>query len=221
VLIVTATAHPVALVVLLWAASRGQLPAIYAAAALAGATFLPLTGAIRGAWNGLTDPRGSHAHLRVTALAAEMSLFEIVFIAGPLLVGLFIAFATPGRDHVLGGGHARRHPDRGARCGARPAAAPARGPHCGLGPCGCPGLVLLICAGGLGAGFGVRGGGTRLRDHQDRRERGEHRRRTVRDLGRGLGGRRVLFVPAPRKPRCTGSSPGCSAVLEPGWPSWR
>jgi len=156
VLMVTAVAHPTALVALLWAASTGRLPAIYLAAAVAGATFPPLTGAIRGAWNGLT--RGLYADLRSTALAAETSLFEIVFIAGPLLVGLFIVLATPAAGIMSSAVVTLA----GTLIVARGKAMRDRRPHPhdtrtrGLGPLRVPGFAaLLVCAGGLGAGFGA------------------------------------------------------------------
>lgn len=156
VLVATAVAHPAALIALLWAASTAQLPVIYVTAAIAGATFPPLTGAIRGAWNGLT--RGRYLDLRGTALAAETSLFEIVFIAGPLLVGLFILLATPAAGIMssavvtlvgtltVARGQAMR--DRRLH----PQDVRTRG----LGPLRVPGFAaLLVCAGGLGAAFGA------------------------------------------------------------------
>ena len=58
VLLVTAVAHPLALIGLLLASRSGDdaLPVIYLAAGVAGATYPPLTAAIRGAWNDLTGP---------------------------------------------------------------------------------------------------------------------------------------------------------------------
>ena len=66
---------------------------MYAAAALAGATYPPMIAAIRGAWNDLTDPASGRYALRNTALAAETSLFELVFVLGPLLVAGFVLLA--------------------------------------------------------------------------------------------------------------------------------
>ncbi|MEU8259875.1 MFS transporter [Micromonospora sp. NPDC048999] len=95
VLLVTAVAHPLALFGLLWASrsGAGSLALIYLAAGVAGATYPPLTAAIRGAWNDLTTVASGRAHLRNTALAAETSLFEVVFVLGPLLVAGFVLFA--------------------------------------------------------------------------------------------------------------------------------
>ncbi|MEU3458075.1 MFS transporter [Micromonospora sp. NPDC006766] len=96
VLLTTAVAHPLALFGLLWASRSGadSLALIYLAAGLAGATYPPLTAAIRGAWNDLTTAASGRAHLRNTALAAETSLFEVVFVLGPLLVAGFVLFAN-------------------------------------------------------------------------------------------------------------------------------
>ncbi|HEX5739958.1 MAG TPA: MFS transporter [Pilimelia sp.] len=86
VLLVTGVAHPLALFGLLWAVDHGSRPLIFAAAALAGGSYPPATAALRGAWNDLTEPHTGRAHLRAPALAAETSLFEVVFILGPLLL---------------------------------------------------------------------------------------------------------------------------------------
>ena len=95
VLLATAVAHPVALVGLLLASRAGTdaLAVIFVASALAGATYPPTTAAIRGAWNDLTDPASGRFALRNTALAAETSLFELVFVVGPSLVALFVLVA--------------------------------------------------------------------------------------------------------------------------------
>jgi MFS family permease len=96
ILTVLAVAHPFALVGLLAANGTGAgFPLIVASAALAGATYPPLTAAIRGAWSTLTSPNTGRYDLRSAALAAETSLFEIVFIAGPMLVAVFVALASP------------------------------------------------------------------------------------------------------------------------------
>jgi MFS family permease len=127
VLLATAVAHPFALFGLL-AASRsgaGNLGLIYLAAGVAGATYPPLTAAIRGAWNDLTAPASGRTHLRNTALAAETSLFEVVFVLGPLLVAVFVLVADAAAALVgaavvtLVGTTA---PARASRPGPRPAA---------------------------------------------------------------------------------------------------
>ncbi|GAA4616616.1 hypothetical protein GCM10023195_73960 [Actinoallomurus liliacearum] len=95
VLLVCAVAHPIGLVVLLLAAGAGEMPLIWAAAMFAGATYPPLTAAIRSAWIGLTEAGTGRHHLRNAALAVETSLFELVFVAGPLLVAVLVLIASP------------------------------------------------------------------------------------------------------------------------------
>lgn len=158
VLLVTAVAHPVGLGALLLAAADGSLPLIVTAAALAGATYPPSSAAIRNAWNALTERGTGREHLRGAALAAETSLFEVVFVIGPLLVAVFVFLAAPGAA-ILGsatvtlvgttvvarGGVLRR---------MRPH--PSQGRARGLGPLRVPGFaVLLVCVAGLGMAFGT------------------------------------------------------------------
>ena len=162
ILLVTAVAHPLALTGVLVASrgGRGTLVAIFVAAAVAGATYPPLTAALRGAWHDVTEPASGRHPLRGTALAAETSLFEIVFVVGPLLVAGFVAFADPAAALAaaavvtfLGTAIvARGRVMRGRR--PHPAEHRARG----LGPLrvsGFPGL--LACAAGLGVAFGAAG----------------------------------------------------------------
>ncbi|MET7751073.1 MFS transporter [Micromonospora sp. NPDC005367] len=162
VLIATAVAHPLALIGLLVASRSGAdgLVAIYVAAGVAGATYPPLTAAIRGAWNDLTSPTSGRYHLRNTALAAETSLFEIVFVLGPLLVAAFVLVADAtaalvgaavvtlvgttavALGRVMRGWqpHPREHQARG------------------LGPLRVAGFpALLICVASLGIAFGAAG----------------------------------------------------------------
>ncbi|MEJ3746065.1 MFS transporter [Actinomycetes bacterium KLBMP 9797] len=162
VLLVTGTAHPVALTLLLLASRGGEnaLPLVFVASGVAGGTYPPLTAAIRGAWTSLTDPGGGRHHLRRTALAAETTLFEVVFVLGPLLVAGFVLVANPAAAIVaaavltlagtitIARGAAmrawRRHPHEGH----------ARG----LGPLRVPGFpALLVCVAGLGTAFGAAG----------------------------------------------------------------
>ena len=162
VLLITAVAHPLALVCLLLASRNGAdgLPLIFLAAGVAGATYPPLSAAIRGAWNDLTDPRSGRYALRNTALAAETSLFEVVFVLGPLLVAFFVVVADAGAA-LLGAAVATLigtttialgHVMRGWR--ARPGHAPTRG----LGPLRVSGFsALLVCGAGLGVAFGAAG----------------------------------------------------------------
>lgn len=163
VLYVTAVAHPAALLGLL-AASRGgeaALPLIFAASALAGATYPPLTAAIRRAWHDITEPGSGRHALRATAMAAETSLFELVFVVGPLLVAvLIVVTGTPATALVgaalataVGTAWIARIPVmRGwRRCDADERTR-------GLGPLRVPGFAtLLVCVGCLGVAFGAAG----------------------------------------------------------------
>jgi MFS family permease len=92
VLTVTAILHPLGLAVLLVASRGGEaaLPLIVVAAGVAGATFPPATAAIRRAWTDMTEVGSGRHELRQAALAAETSLFELVFVLGPMLVSAFI-----------------------------------------------------------------------------------------------------------------------------------
>jgi len=85
ILLVTAVLHPFALIVLV---VNGR--DFFVTAALAGATYPPLTAAIRRGWNTMTAVGGGNHHLRGAALAAETSLFELVFVLGPILVSALV-----------------------------------------------------------------------------------------------------------------------------------
>jgi MFS family permease len=162
VLLITAVAHPLAMGLLLLASrgGSGALGLIFAASALAGATYPPSTAAVRGAWNALTDVANGRHHLRAAALAAETSLFEIVFILGPILFAAFSLLSGPAAAIVaaavltlvgtvtIARGRAiagwRPHPDH----------ARTRG----LGPLRVSGFpALLLCVAGLGVAFGAAG----------------------------------------------------------------
>ncbi|MFV2099787.1 MFS transporter [Micromonospora sp. LOL_024] len=162
VLLGTAIAHPLALIGLLRSARADAAPftLVLLAAAVAGATCPPMTAAIRGAWNDLTSVATGRYHLRNTALAAETTLFEVVFVLGPLLVAGFVLVADAGAALIgaavvtlvgtvavaLGQAmrgwqpHAREHHARG------------------LGPLRVGGFPpLLLCVAGLGIAFGAAG----------------------------------------------------------------
>lgn len=160
VLRVTAIAHPLALVALLFAVRTDTIALTFVAAGLAGASYPSLTAAVRGAWVAMTSAESAFYHLRTTALAAEASLFEMVFVAGPILVAAFVAIWSPAA--ALGTSalvtlvftllvassraiRARRpHPDRTVTRG--------------LGPLRVPGFaMLMLCVAGLGSAFGAAG----------------------------------------------------------------
>lgn len=163
VLLVTAVAHPLALIGLLFASRGGvaALPLIFVASGLAGATYPPLTAAIRRAWTDLTDVGSGRHVLRPAAMAAETSLFELVFVLGPLLVSAFILITRGPAAALLGAavatfvgtawiaytpvmrGWRRRETDDRTT---------------GLGPLKVSGFpALLVCVGALGTAFGAAG----------------------------------------------------------------
>ncbi|MGI5245670.1 MFS transporter [Dactylosporangium sp. CA-139066] len=158
VLVATGLAYPGCLVFLIFAGRQDlPLPIVLGAAVLAGVTFPPLTAAVRGTWNALTV---DSPEVRGTALAAETSLFELVFVVGPMLVALCVALWQPAVALAAAAGItlvgtlvvARGQAMRSWR---RPEGhAPARG----LGPLRVPGFVaLLVTAFGLGFAFGGTG----------------------------------------------------------------
>ena len=120
--------------------------------------YPPLTAAIRGAWTSLTQPAGPYTTVRQTALAAETSMFELVFVVGPLLVALFVALADP----ALAIGFAAAATLVGTIALALGPAIRSQKPHpsaeptSGLGPLRAPGFAaLLACCAGLGTAFGA------------------------------------------------------------------
>jgi MFS family permease len=163
VLWVTAVLHPLALVGLLLVSRGGEaaLPAIFVASALAGATYPPLTAAIRRAWTDATAVGSGRHGLREAAMAAETSLFELVFVLGPMLVaGLLLLTHEPATALVTSAvatfvgtlwiaslpimRHWARHEDADTTRG--------------LGPLKVGGFgALLVCVAALGIAFGAAG----------------------------------------------------------------
>lgn len=163
VLIVTAVLHPLALAGLLIACRGGgdALPLIVVASGVAGATFPPATAAIRRAWTDMTEVGSGQHELRQAALAAETSLFELVFVLGPTLVSAFIVVTGGPAAAIVAAGTAtlvgtlviarlpvmRRGHERGAGDQTR-----------GLGPLRTRGFpALLACVFALGIAFGAGG----------------------------------------------------------------
>jgi predicted MFS family arabinose efflux permease len=158
VLLATAVAYPVAVVLVL--AAGASTVRVGAASALLGAVMPPLTAALRSVWTDLTDPAGVASALRGPALALETTAFEVVFVVGPMLVGVVVALASPAAALAVsavmtlagtcsvGLGRATRawrpHPERG---------------HVrGLGPARAPGMPLLLSVVfGMTFSFGVVG----------------------------------------------------------------
>ena len=161
VLITTGILHPVALAVLLIACRATVFPLIIAASAVAGATFPPATAAIRRAWTDMTEVGSGNHELRQAALAAETSLFELVFVLGPVLVSAFIVVTGGPAAAIVAAGTTtligtlwiarlpvmRRSHEHGTREQTR-----------GLGPLKVSGFpALLACVFGLGIAFGAGG----------------------------------------------------------------
>jgi MFS family permease len=92
VLSVCALLYPAALFALIWSASaRAPMGGTLALAALAGASFPPVT-ACQRAW--LRQKLGDDV-LLTAALSLDALLVEVVFIVGPLLVALLVALVSP------------------------------------------------------------------------------------------------------------------------------
>jgi MFS family permease len=163
VLLATAILHPVALFALIFVARGGAdaLPYVFMACAVAGATYPPLTAAIRRAWTGATAAGTDSHSLREAAMAAETSLFELVFVLGPMLVAAFMV-VTGNPAHALAFGALATLAGTLAIGRLPIMRAPVR-PRSheltrGLGPLRIPGFPsLLACIGALGVGFGSAG----------------------------------------------------------------
>ena len=158
VLLVTATVHPFGLAALVLAAEHRSVPGLGAAAAFAGSTYPPLVAVLRGVWSALTEPGGTTGPLRSTALATDTSLYQLVFVAGPLLVAAITAVGSP--HLVLGAsavvtvvGTVTLARGRAVRAW-RPPLPAAR--TTGAGPLRVAGFpALLSCVAGLGVAFGA------------------------------------------------------------------
>jgi predicted MFS family arabinose efflux permease len=90
VLLASALLFPTALVAFVWALQRFGAPAL-ALAAAAGATFPPITVCMRTFFR----QRFADEMRLATAYSLESVLIELIFILGPVLVALFVAFAPP------------------------------------------------------------------------------------------------------------------------------
>ncbi|GAA0461940.1 MFS transporter [Actinoplanes capillaceus] len=163
ILLATAILHPMALAALLLASrgGAGALEWIFVASAGAGATYPPLTAAIRRAWTDMTSPGTGRHQLRSAAIAAETSLFELVFVLGPMLVAALMVISGRPESALISAAVATlagtawiaRLPVMRHRGGHDPAAAAK-----GLGPLRTGGFpALLLCVGALGVAFGAAG----------------------------------------------------------------
>ncbi|WP_425358889.1 MFS transporter [Actinosynnema mirum] len=149
VLVAAGVAHACALLLLV-AVAGWSWAAVCAAATAAGASYPPLTPVVRGAWSVMAA-----RELRRTAMAAESAVFELVFVAGPLLVSISVLLSSPAGALVC----AAVTTLLGSLALSRSAA--LRGPRAavattGLGPLRVPGFpAVLVCVGALGVGFGM------------------------------------------------------------------
>jgi MFS family permease len=163
ILLVTAVLHPLALTALLVASRGGEqaLSWIFVASAIAGATYPPLSAAIRRAWTDMTEIGSGHHTLRGAAMAAETSLFELVFVLGPMLVAALLVITGDPSSALVAAAiatllgttvvarlpvmrHWRRHESDAATKGLGP-----------LREGGFP--ALLVCVAALGIAFGAAG----------------------------------------------------------------
>ncbi|GGZ03527.1 MFS transporter [Streptomyces poonensis] len=91
-----AMAYAVLQVLLLIAVLAGMpLILLCGVAGLSGAAFPAISPALRAAWTTLTNADSGHSDLRQAAMAAESTLFELVFVVGPLIFSAFILIGSP------------------------------------------------------------------------------------------------------------------------------
>jgi MFS family permease len=154
ILLLTAVLHPLALIALV-VDGRDFL----VTAALAGATYPPLTAAIRRGWTDMTEVGGGSHHLRGAALAAETSLFELVFVLGPMLVSALVVVTHRPATALIGAAAATFVGTAWiARLPVMRQWHAVQSSAKGLGPLRSRGFpALLICVVALGTAFGAAG----------------------------------------------------------------
>jgi MFS family permease len=132
------------------AAVAEPVPLVLVLAALAGAAYPPVTGAIRGAWTVLT----AEGHpIRSASLAAETSLFELVHVLGPLLVA---ALSPIQQGYAIALLLAAAATLAGATTVSRLPAMRIRRPPAPRGVLRARGFGALVCCSALlGTGFGL------------------------------------------------------------------
>jgi len=153
------------------ALAEQPLPVLCGLAALSGVLFPATSPALRAAWTVLTADGTGRERIRSTAMAAESTLFELVFIVGPLLLSAAMLVAGPlarltgSRPGVAGPAAALVLAATCAACGTavlargramRGVGAPGAAPTRGLGPRRARRMpALLLCAAGVAFSFGA------------------------------------------------------------------
>lgn len=151
--------------------TRQPLPLLCLLAAVSGALFPATSPALRAAWTTLTADGTGKEPIRSTAMAAESTLFELIYVVGPLLLSAAMLIAGPlarltgTQPDVSGPASAIV---LAAACAAAGTTALARGyalrrlrpnteaPTRGLGPLRVAGMpALLACAAGVAFSFGA------------------------------------------------------------------
>lgn len=148
------------------------VPVLCLIAAVSGATYPPVSPALKAGWSVLTCPESGRGSARTAAMAADATLYELVFVVGPLLLSAFVLFGHP-LGTVVGLSTAAAGPAAAAffaavltGCGtvalatgrAMRALRPDRVHRAarGLGPLREPRFVmLLVCAAGVAFSFGA------------------------------------------------------------------
>ena len=103
VLLPTCIAHPLALVCLVGAAqSDASSGVLIALGALAGGTAPAIPSSMRTLWRSIVPS----SHMLLSAYSIDAVLFEVAFIAGPLLTGLLVAVASPAAAVLMNAGFA-------------------------------------------------------------------------------------------------------------------
>jgi MFS family permease len=148
------------------------VPLLCLVAAVSGATYPPVSPALKAGWSVLTCPESGRGSARTAAMAADATLYELVFVVGPLLLSGFVVLGRP-ISAMVGLPSAAAGPAAAVCCAAlltgvgtvalatgramralRPVHAPTT--TRGLGPLREPRFVmLLVCAAGVAFSFGA------------------------------------------------------------------
>jgi len=75
--------------------ARLPVPVMCLIGALSGATYPPVSPALKAGWSVLTSPASGRTAARTAAMAADATLYELVFVVGPLLLSAFVLLGRP------------------------------------------------------------------------------------------------------------------------------